>query len=219
MKNRKNNMIKTRLKIVVSLLFVIMANKLTKAQDCFEFKIPKKENVQFWTIDSVKKQLPYEQFRKYMQTDRNFWVQNSKNKISEEAIGTYYGTEYKYLDLNRIELARYEPYFYLSDSLKISFAEEMLTLNKLIENREFETGILSIDSVLEKDKEHITINYYTESSGVVTIIDSIGRIVHQNSVNNAKGSYKLNSKHIPQGPNYFIFSNDKIMLNKKFIKQ
>jgi hypothetical protein len=196
-----------------------MANKLTKAQDCFEFKIPKKENVQFWTIDSLKKQLPYEQFRKYMQTDRHFWVQNSKNKISEEAIGTYYGTEYKYLDLNRIELARYEPYFYLSDSLKISFAEEMLTLNKLIENREFETGILSIDSVLEKDKEHITINYYTESSGVVTIIDSIGRIVHQNSVNNAKGSYKLNSKHIPQGPNYFIFSNDKIMLNKKFIKQ
>jgi len=212
-------MINVRLKIVLIFIVIILAHKVSTAQDCFEFQMPKKENVQFWTVDSLKKYLPYEQFRKFMQTNRTFWFEYSKNIIRDEAIGNYYGTDYKYLDIDRIEMAKYDPYFYLNDSLKKSFAEEMLTLNKLIENREFETGILSIDSVLEKDKEHITIDYHTESSGIVTIIDSLGRIVHQNRVNNARGSYDLKSKNIPKGINYFIFSNEKVIINKKFIKQ
>ncbi|MFN5629567.1 MAG: T9SS type A sorting domain-containing protein, partial [Bacteroidota bacterium] len=68
-------------------------------------------------------------------------------------------------------------------------------------------------------KQDLNLSFSEVFSGNVIITDALGKVVHRHTITQSINLYTIDLKRLAVGVYYLYLSNDKIILNKKFIKQ
>jgi hypothetical protein len=92
--------------------------------------------------------------------------------------------------------------------------EQIKIPNLPIKNKNFEFTIFP-----NPIKSELNVVFNKNTTGTIKITDALGKLVYVGTISSGVLNYTLDLKHISTGIYYIHFSNNEVLVNKKFIKQ